>query len=431
MLSFAQFLTEKTDLEDEKPDYAANFVNHLHWADDTGSNLTESAKQKGGPSLMDLNPDVQFYDYTKNFGRVIRQSSPNHPQNYHLALSHTGSGEQTNDHQVAMALDSGNVVASVYKRRKSRREVNPDYTEGSKEAKTLRIPLTPEPKGIIDDHTGKVYPGTGGDEDDNTFDRHNKLGIPNTRGIGHNGQGVVSTLELKGVTIESAGSFANEIHPDGYIHINSGRTRAEVKKAPAKEEDIDWSKMPNASRIRDIGREEAKRIIPEGMPVTIYMRKGLASAYEQIPTMDTKSLKKRVSEARQAYKQFRKVRGVETGANLMKSNGKTDKSSGEGVLTIGLAMAPHHLSGLANVCPHSSTDCRANCLGTEAGTLRGDANVSAKMIRTQFVFLHPEHAGFLLHDEITKHKKKAEKKGLIPGVRLNIVSDIDHENIHK
>ncbi len=275
--------------------------------------------------------------------------------------------------------------------------------------------------------TGKIYPAASGDHDDNTFDRHESLGVPHTRGIGPAGGGVASTLELKGVSAARAGTFANKPNAEGYIEINGAK--GPTKKKEYKE--IDWSKMPNASRIRDLGQADAARIIPEGMHPHVHMRKGLAKAYDEISTMDPRALKARTAQARAAYHEFRRSRGVDSNANLMASNGKTEKSTGEGVSTIGLAMAPHHLSGLGNVCPHSTANCRANCLGTEAGSLRGDANVSAKMIRTQFVHLHPEHAGYLLHDEIAKHKARAAKNGLIPGVRLNMISDIDHENIHK
>ena len=413
------------------PDITTNFIDHLHNKDVSVDHLTEERAPKSGPNLMDLHKGVQFYDYTKNVGRVLSQTKTTHPENYHLSLSHTGSGAETNDHHVAMALDAGHVVATVYQRRKYKVSKNPEWTEGSKQPKTLRHPIGEEPKGIHDIATGKRYHGTGGDKDDNTFDRHEKLGLPHTRGIGHDGKGVASTLEVKGVSNARAGDFANKIGDDGYIKIDSSRSRAETKKKPAKEEDINWEKMPNASRIRDLGQADMKRLVPEGTHIAVHMRKGLANAYDQISTMQPKELKARTSEARAAYHEFRKSRGVAGKASLMDSNGKTEKSSGEGVSTIGLAMAPHHLSGLANVCPHSTAACRANCLGTEAGSLRGDANVSAKMIRTQFVHLHPEHAGFLLHHEITKHTAAAKKKGFIPGVRLNMISDIDHENIHK
>lgn len=416
----------KTYLNDgDEPNPSEHFVNHLHANDETPDHLTEARKPKSGPSIMDLHKDVQFYDYTKNAHRVMKQSDPSHPENYHLALSHTGSeSAESNDHHVAKALEAGHVVATIYPKRKYRVEKIANPVQGGPKSK--RHPITPAPTHIKDAATGRLYPIINGDTDDNIFDRHAKAGIPHTRGIGHSGQGVGSGLELKGVSAARAGKFANAPNEDGHIVINGAKEK--TKKAEYKP--IDWSKMPNAARIRDMGQADMTKLVPAGTHIHTHMRKGLAKAYNEISTMDAPALKKRTAEAASAYKAFRQSRGVAGGANLMASNGKTEKSTGEGVSTIGLAMAPHHLSGFANVCPHSTAECRANCLGTEAGSLRGDANVSAKMIRTQFVHLHPEHAGYLLHNEITNHKKAAKKKGMLAGVRLNMISDIDHENIH-
>jgi hypothetical protein len=124
------------------------------------------------------------------------------PQNYQLALSHTGTGhDESNDSQVVKHLENGGVVASVYRR-------------GQGE---------PEAKYYMDDATGKKYPVANGDEDDNVFDRHASLGVPKT-------QGVISGLALKGITNDFAGHFANQVDKDGVVHLNSktGNTKGLV-----------------------------------------------------------------------------------------------------------------------------------------------------------------------------------------------------------
>jgi len=160
---------------------------------------SDIAYEKYAPELFHRHADVQFYDYTKMHNRVLGQSKPDHPKNYHLALSHTGSNhEESNDHHVAKVLEAGHVVASVYQRGKD----------------------NPEPTHMKDVKTGKLYPVVNGDEDDNTFDRHATAG----KTQGSSGHGVVSGLKLKGVNNEAAGHFANKVHvEDGkaIIKINT------------------------------------------------------------------------------------------------------------------------------------------------------------------------------------------------------------------
>jgi len=66
----------------------------------------EKFKVKDGKSLIELFPDVQFYDYTKNylrFGRVL-------PANYHLTFSRS----EKNDDKVDELLSQGHNVAVVF-----------------------------------------------------------------------------------------------------------------------------------------------------------------------------------------------------------------------------------------------------------------------------------------------------------------------------
>lgn len=159
--------------------------------------------------------------------------------------------------------------------------------------------------------------------------------------------------------------------------------------------------------------------------------KGFAQANHDLAHDDDETLASKGHEARKAYEHFAQSRGFKKGGDLLINNGKTQKSSGEGVSTQGVSLAPHTTSGLAkmDVCPRASKECRANCLGTEAGGNRqfADSALSAKVLKTHFMIAHPHHYIHLLHQEITKHKAEAHADGMKPGVRLNVTSDIPYE----
>jgi hypothetical protein len=159
---------------------------------------------------------------------------------------------------------------------------------------------------------------------------------------------------------------------------------------------------------------------------------GFKNAFHSMKTEDPKTSKQRLGESKKVYDSFAKSRGLKKGPNLLGGNMKTEKSSGEGVLTAGLSLAPHHTSGLHgfDVCPRASAECRQNCLGTTAGGNKQypDTALSAKVFRTHFIAAHPEHAARLLDHEVGNHVKKAEKKGYKAGVRLNVTSDIAWEH---
>lgn len=161
---------------------------------------------------------------------------------------------------------------------------------------------------------------------------------------------------------------------------------------------------------------------------------GFRKADGEMATEDRKTRRAKLSEARRTFQQFAQARGFKskTPPKMLGGNMKTEKSSGEGVLTTGLGLAPHATAGLHgfDTCPQSSKDCRKNCLGTEAGGNRQfpDAALAAKTLRTHFLAHHAEHAARIIDAEIESHKKAAKKKGMIPGVRLNITSDLAWEH---
>lgn len=59
--------------------------------------------------IMELFPDVQFYDYTKVTKRALAHAHGTMPDNYHLTFSKT----EDNDHDVARVLTAGGNVAVV------------------------------------------------------------------------------------------------------------------------------------------------------------------------------------------------------------------------------------------------------------------------------------------------------------------------------
>jgi hypothetical protein len=162
---------------------------------------------------------------------------------------------------------------------------------------------------------------------------------------------------------------------------------------------------------------------------------GFSQALEEMKTEKPEVTQQKAKEARKAYEDFAKSRGFKSGGNMLIENGKTKKSSGEGVHTKGLSLAPHSASGLKDfdVCPRASKECRANCLGTEAGGNRQfpDSALASKVLKTHFLALHPHHAARLLDHEIGQHVKDAEKNGMKAGVRLNVTSDIPYEKFAK
>jgi len=161
---------------------------------------------------------------------------------------------------------------------------------------------------------------------------------------------------------------------------------------------------------------------------------GFKTAFHAMSGEDEKTRKAKVGESHKVWDHFVKQRGYKSGKNIsmLGENGKTKKSTGEGVHTKGLTLAPHTTSGLHgfDVCPRASSECRKNCLGLTAGGNKQypDSALSSKVLRTHFVAHHPEHAARMIDHEVGNHAKSAKKKGFIPGVRMNVTSDFSWEH---
>lgn len=126
------------------------------------------------------------------------------------------------------------------------------------------------------------------------------------------------------------------------------------------------------------------------------------------------------------------------------ANAKTVKGQKKGFMTAVLYLAPYKAAGI-NVCPMAElAGCWKGCLNTAgrggiakgaatfetpAGSLPDNAIQRARIARTRFYA--EDRDGFMiqLHREIAAFIRKAERKGLVPVVRLNGTSDIQWEKI--
>ena len=204
--------------------------------------------------------------------------------------------------------------------------------------------------------------------------------------------------------------------------------------------------MPKSQHMIDVAQSEGL-----GEKENLHKRigHGMRSAFEAMKTETPEESRAKLKEAKAVFQGFARSRGLggkkdvklmrgnmKTEASkspkLMGGNIKTEKSLGKGVLTTGLNLAPHSMSGLSkfDVCPNSSSHCRKNCLGTSAGgnKIFPDHALASKILRTQFMAAHPEHAARILDNEVSAHKRKAKKQGLVPAFRLNMTSDIAWEH---
>jgi hypothetical protein len=98
--------------------------------------------------------------------------------------------------------------------------------------------------------------------------------------------------------------------------------------------------------------------------------------------------------------------------------------------TIGLSLSPSTESGRVNTCACATRECKAACLN-KAGRGAMTFTQKARRARTDFMLDHPSKFISMAHKEIHAHEKSATKNGKKAAVRLNIVSDIPYESLHK
>lgn len=117
---------------------------------------------------------------------------------------------------------------------------------------------------------------------------------------------------------------------------------------------------------------------------------------------------------------------------LTVGNPKLMKGEKKGYLSFVLHLAPSDLSGY-NTCPMASAGCRAACLNTagrgglfKAGTSTNTIQ-EARIRKTKLFFEDRDTFMAMLVKDITAAIKMAEKRNLIPVIRLNGTSDIRWE----
>lgn len=110
------------------------------------------------------------------------------------------------------------------------------------------------------------------------------------------------------------------------------------------------------------------------------------------------------------------------------TNAKTVKGQKYGFMTGVLYLAPSTISGF-NTCPMAKlAQCEAACLYS-AGRGAFNSVQQSRINKTKLFHSYPQLFMELLVKDIKRLIRKAERKGMIPLVRLNGTSDIRWENV--
>jgi hypothetical protein len=89
--------------------------------------------------------------------------------------------------------------------------------------------------------------------------------------------------------------------------------------------------------------------------------------------------------------------------------------------------AASNFSGIVNLCPWSTPQCRKHCLGHTSGRLRFTTAQTAQLVRTTFLVNHTTQALIVQLAEAERHAKRIHKCGKKAAARLNGDSDIPWE----
>jgi hypothetical protein len=85
------------------PCFRLNLTSDIPW---------ENMKKGGKTSVIEEFPEVNFYDYTKGFTRMMAWLNGKMPDNYHLTFSRS---EETSDDRMKKILSLGGNVAVVFR----------------------------------------------------------------------------------------------------------------------------------------------------------------------------------------------------------------------------------------------------------------------------------------------------------------------------
>ncbi len=108
---------------------------------------------------------------------------------------------------------------------------------------------------------------------------------------------------------------------------------------------------------------------------------------------------------------------------------KTDMNTSEEWEEIIRYLMAANRSGLVNLCPHSTPECRAGCLGHTSGRLKYTVQQKAQYIRTAYLIHNPAFFHIVELKEVAAHARRVAKKGMKVAARLNGTSDIPYEDL--
>ena len=107
---------------------------------------------------------------------------------------------------------------------------------------------------------------------------------------------------------------------------------------------------------------------------------------------------------------------------LTTNNAKIIKGRDRGYMVFGMHLLP------GRVCARATPGCLAACLNTAGqGVYRNVQEARGK--KTKFFWTNLSEFLKMLHEEIGKAARRAERKGLVPAFRLNLTSDIPWETL--
>lgn len=394
-MRFKEYLSEQAEIEASENESPAmrmiRTVCHKHEEsvmesklDIVGQRLAADKKRvKIGPTLNELiGPELHHSNYSAIKDHVTRQFDPSFPTNSRTAFSYKGQGNPHHDRDTLEVLRGGGVVAFV------------------------TPPDAPKVTHIKDHITGDLFPVTGGDQDDAVGERHNQLGLPNHHGLGIGpNSGVGSQLKLKGfewagIKDKAAGLV---VRPDEHGHIVLNHPDHHANPPHVQEDPIDWSKTPKSKVVRDNVLAHIQKHYPNEN-LTTRMRNGVADTLYAMSKETPAESAKKLKEAKARQKAYYAEIGTSAPKNLLGPNGKMNKSSNVGMLTVGLSLAPHSISGI-DQCHGSKASCRVPCLGTEAGRnkLSQDHIRCSQIGKTGHLFHDPEGHTRIKVAELRKH----------------------------
>ena len=110
------------------------------------------------------------------------------------------------------------------------------------------------------------------------------------------------------------------------------------------------------------------------------------------------------------------------------ANPKVAKNMKQGILTAPLHLAPARISGY-NACASATKACIKSCLHTAGNPAYMAGKSRARIAKTKLYFEQREAFLALLFEDIFWLSLRANKLGLIAGIRLNATSDIPFERV--